>query len=102
MNQISRTRGVMRQRTNRLRIIPIRLLALVASLSIAQAEPPSDNSSKRASQEPTILGFSNGSATQERTLEKQFDSQLKRENLDAWMKRMSARPHHVGSAFDKD
>lgn len=35
-------------------------------------------------------------------LEKQFDASMKADNLRNWMKRMSARPHHVGSPYDKE
>src|SRR5262245_46673562 len=35
-------------------------------------------------------------------LELRFDAQLKRENLRDWMKRLSARPHHAGSAYGKE
>jgi N-acetylated-alpha-linked acidic dipeptidase len=49
-----------------------------------------------------LLGFSRESATRQRELETRFDSLLKRENLRDWMKRLSARPHHLGSAYDKD
>ncbi len=35
------------------------------------------------------------------SLETQFDSLLKRENLRAWMQHLSARPHHAGSAYGK-
>lgn len=50
----------------------------------------------------SILGFEPAAAQKEITLEKQFDQQLKAENLRAHMKRMSARPHHVGSPFGLD
>ena len=33
---------------------------------------------------------------------KKYDSLLKKENLRVWMKRLSARPHHVGSAYGKE
>ena len=49
-----------------------------------------------------MLGFSAGSAANERALESQFDSKLNRDNLAAWSKRLSARPHHIGSAYDAD
>jgi N-acetylated-alpha-linked acidic dipeptidase len=49
-----------------------------------------------------ILGFSSEGATKERALEAQFDSSLKRDELRDWMKRLSARPHHLGSAYDHD
>src|SRR3954471_9139024 len=49
-----------------------------------------------------MLGFSVASAAKERALESQFDSSLKRDDLRDWMKRLSARPHHLGSAYDHD
>lgn len=49
-----------------------------------------------------LLGFSRADADRQRELEARFDSLLKRENLRDWMKRLSARPHHLGSAYDKD
>jgi N-acetylated-alpha-linked acidic dipeptidase len=50
-----------------------------------------------------MLGFSDPRrAAEERALEKRFDSLLRKENLETWMKRMSARPHHLGSPFDKE
>src|SRR5205814_1061221 len=50
----------------------------------------------------TMLGFDRGGSDRERSLEKQFDSYLKRDNLRDWMKRLSARPHHIGSPYGKD
>jgi N-acetylated-alpha-linked acidic dipeptidase len=52
--------------------------------------------------DPPMLGFSATNAAKERTLESQFDSSLKRDDLRDWMKRLSARPHHLGSAYDHD
>src|SRR5687768_12177823 len=49
-----------------------------------------------------LLGFSEERAAQQRELEARFDSHLKAENLREWMKRLSARPHHVGSAYGKE
>ncbi|HEX5718666.1 MAG TPA: transferrin receptor-like dimerization domain-containing protein [Thermoanaerobaculia bacterium] len=49
-----------------------------------------------------LLGFSDERAAQQRDLEARFDSHLKAENLREWMKRLSARPHHVGSAYGKE
>ncbi|HKO54975.1 MAG TPA: transferrin receptor-like dimerization domain-containing protein, partial [Thermoanaerobaculia bacterium] len=37
----------------------------------------------------------------ERALEAQFDKMISRENMRAWMQRLSARPHHLGSAYGK-
>ncbi|HYJ45919.1 MAG TPA: M28 family peptidase, partial [Pyrinomonadaceae bacterium] len=49
-----------------------------------------------------LLGFSREGAERERQLETRFDSELKKENLREWMKRLSARPHHLGSAYDRE
>ncbi|HET6345149.1 MAG TPA: PA domain-containing protein, partial [Myxococcota bacterium] len=48
-----------------------------------------------------LLGFSEARATEQRALEARFDSSLNAANLREWMKRLSARPHHVGSAYGK-
>ncbi|HYO11597.1 MAG TPA: transferrin receptor-like dimerization domain-containing protein [Thermoanaerobaculia bacterium] len=72
------------------------VLALVCTLAAtaAPAAPP-------ASQEP-MLGFSNERATAQRALEARFDSHLKVDNLREWMKRLAARPHHVGSPYGRE
>jgi len=57
----------------------------------------SQNSSDKA-----LLGFSRQAAAQERALESRFDSLLRRDELRDWMKRLTARPHHLGSAYDKE
>ncbi|MBI4548184.1 MAG: M28 family peptidase [Ignavibacteriae bacterium] len=49
-----------------------------------------------------LLGFTNGSSERQRGLERQFDGYLDRENLRAWMQRLTARPHHTGSTYDKE
>src|SRR5204862_3900203 len=48
-----------------------------------------------------MLGFSAANAAKEQALEAQFDSKLNRDDLREWMRRLSARPHHLGSAYDK-
>ena len=42
-----------------------------------------------------------GSAT-ERELEKKFQNGIQASNIRENMRRLSARPHHVGSPYDKD
>jgi N-acetylated-alpha-linked acidic dipeptidase len=54
------------------------------------------------SDDQPILGFSEKQAGEQRELEGKFDSYLKAENLREWMKRLSAKPHHTGSPYDKD
>ena len=52
--------------------------------------------------ERPLLGFSRESVSKERALESHFDSMLQKDNLRAWMKRLTARPHHLGSSYDKE
>ena len=47
------------------------------------------------------MGFSAENSERQKSLETKFDSILKAENLRDWMKRLSARPHHVGSVYGK-
>ena len=49
-----------------------------------------------------VDAFAVGEAIKELELEEQFDSYLERDNLRDWMRRLSARPHHVGSEYGKD
>src|SRR5689334_8329107 len=55
-----------------------------------------------ASVQPPLLGFTRDTGDRERSLERQFDSFVRNDDLRDWMKRLSARPHHLGSAYDKD
>src|SRR5437870_4404244 len=56
----------------------------------------------QTSPSPGIMGFGSASAETERQAEAKFDSFLKSDNLRDWLKRLSARPHHLGSAYDKE
>lgn len=49
-----------------------------------------------------MMGFTAENSIGQRALEGKFDSLLKAENLRDWMKRLSARPHHVGSPYGKE
>lgn len=49
-----------------------------------------------------MLGFSKEGAAQQRALEAQYDALLDKDNLDQWMKRMTAQPQHVGSPYAKE
>jgi N-acetylated-alpha-linked acidic dipeptidase len=48
-----------------------------------------------------ILGFTAATGAREHALEAQFDARLNRDNLRNWMQRLSARPHHLGSDYDR-
>jgi N-acetylated-alpha-linked acidic dipeptidase len=53
-----------------------------------------------AAQTKPIYGFKD--PAKQEALERQFDAKLNRDNLRTWMKRMTARPHHVGSPYGKE
>ena len=78
-----------------MRLRPLPLLALAAALAagISAAAPTAD---------PPIAGFPAARAGEERALEARFDAALRKDDLRQWMKRLSARPHQVGSAYGKE
>lgn len=49
-----------------------------------------------------ILGFDEAGSQAQRAFEKQFDSRINADEMDAWLKRLTAKPHHVGSAYGKE
>ncbi|RLD20938.1 MAG: folate hydrolase [Bacteroidetes bacterium] len=53
-------------------------------------------------QSEALMGFSKEAAATQLEVEAEFDQLLNADNLDEWMKYMSARPHHVGSAYGKE
>ncbi len=65
------------------------LLLLVSSLSAWPAGNP-------------MLGFTPESAVAERALEARFDALIEKDDLRAWMQKLSAHPHHLGSPYDKE
>ena len=67
------------------------LLLFILLLSVA---PAADS--------PAVQGFSSDSATSERAWEAKFKAVPNPEHMRDYMQRLSARPHHVGSPYDKD
>ena len=65
------------------------IVTLLLATVLSAATPPK-----------TIFGFAD--PAKELALEARFDAALNRENMRAWMKRLSARPHHVGSPYGKE
>ena len=55
-----------------------------------------------AADSPVLQGFSADSATSERAWESKFKGVPNTERLREYMQRLSARPHHVGSPYDKE
>ncbi|HEX2139793.1 MAG TPA: M28 family peptidase [Woeseiaceae bacterium] len=49
-----------------------------------------------------LLGFDRQGSEAQRALEARFDADLDAADLDRWLKRLSARPHHAGSAAGRD
>jgi len=74
------------------------MVAITALLS-AQITPGQGTNAQTS---PTIAGYSKASAASEITLEKRFQDGIVPGNIRENMRRLSARPHHVGSPYDKD
>lgn len=49
-----------------------------------------------------LMGFSPDTSGAQLSLETKFDAELTPDNLRDWMKRLSARPHHLGSPYNKE
>lgn len=65
------------------------LIPVLSSVGSAQAPKP-------------ILGFTDASSETQRGLERELDTRISRDNLQTWMRRMTAKPHHVGSPYGKE
>lgn len=48
------------------------------------------------------MGFSEETSAKQLELESKYDDLIDPSHLDQWMKYLSARPHHVGSPYDKE
>ena len=77
------------------RIVPgIALGALVLAMAVSTG-------AAAAAPEP-LYGFSPGGSEAQRKLEAAFRALPEPDNLRQYMERLSAHPHHVGSAYDKE
>src|SRR6204780_2907157 len=74
------------------------MLTITALLS-AQTTPGQNTDAQSS---PTIAGYTKASAATEIILEKEFQDGIVPGNIRENMRRLSARPHHVGSPYDKD
>jgi len=72
-------------------------LLLSGTLALAPARPAAS-----ASGGTTLFGFDAAGAAAERALEASFDASIDPADQRAWMKRLTARPHHVGSPYGKE
>src|SRR5262249_47819091 len=71
------------------------LLFAFSQFSAAQSAPDSNPPH-------TLLGYTPRSTVSERELEKKFQDAVVAANIRENMRRLSARPHNVGSTYDKD
>ncbi len=49
-----------------------------------------------------VLGFDEASSNAQRNIESRLDESIDKNEMDQWLRRMSAKPHHVGSAASKE
>jgi N-acetylated-alpha-linked acidic dipeptidase len=56
----------------------------------------------RAVEPAPLLGFTVGRADAQRAREAAFDAAIRADEMQTWMKRLAARPHHVGSPYDRE
>src|SRR5438067_1781577 len=56
----------------------------------------------RAEQAPPLPGFTAAASSVEREWEAKFRAAVRPENMREWMQRLSARPHHIGTAYDRE
>src|SRR5205085_242077 len=78
----------------RFSLVRFTVVIMLTFAVVARAVPLAD--------ERPMLGFDREGAARERALEARFDAALRREDLRAWMKRLTARPHHVGSPYGRE
>jgi N-acetylated-alpha-linked acidic dipeptidase len=69
------------------------LLGLAAVVSLLSGQAPSSQH---------LTGFSDTAANEQFNSEKRFDGSLNRGDLQSWLERLSAKPHHLGSPADKE
>jgi N-acetylated-alpha-linked acidic dipeptidase len=73
---------------------------MCASLLVVALTPTVQPQTKPES--PSLLGYSGQSVSGQKDWEKKFQDAIVPVNIKENMRRLSARPHHVGSPYDKD
>ena len=82
---------------NRIRsLISFGIILFVAQRTCAQTTPA------KTGAHPQLSGYTAQSSDPEREWEKKFQDGIVSDNVRENNRRMSARPHHVGSPYDKD
>jgi len=49
-----------------------------------------------------VLGFDEAASKAQRNIESRLDESIDKDEMDQWLRRLSAKPHHVGSAAGKE
>jgi N-acetylated-alpha-linked acidic dipeptidase len=70
---------------------------ILSQLLSAQSEKGKGNA-----EDPQLLGYSSQTSQQQKDWEKKFRDGIVPDKIRENMRRLSARPHHVGSPYDKD
>lgn len=78
------------------------LLPLLAVARPARAETAQGQEKVAAPSAAPLLGFTAAGSETQRALEERMDGLVEREHLRTWMERLAARPHHVGSPWDRE
>jgi N-acetylated-alpha-linked acidic dipeptidase len=83
---------------------PICALVLICILMVSSLSFGSDpvSSNQIVANQSALVGYSPRSSQNEREWEVKFRAIPDPANLREYMRRLSARPHHVGSSYDKD
>jgi len=89
--------GTMWKTTRSVSVTVCLLLVLVSLPALAATSDPGQS----ASGPELLLGFSPAGSAAEQAIEKRLDSSVERDNLRSWMEHLAARPHHVGSPWDR-
>lgn len=74
---------------------------LAANLALALSLVPLPAAAGSAAPNP-LLGFSAAGSAAQRERERTADATLAPAEMQAWLERLAARPHHVGSAYGRD
>jgi N-acetylated-alpha-linked acidic dipeptidase len=100
------SRGAPRASRRPAPVVFVLILALIVAASLAAGAAglaaAAEGAPAAASSAAPLIGFSDARAAEERALEARFDAGLSPGEIRGWLKRLSARPHHLGSPYDRD
>jgi len=81
-------------------LVAILVVSAVGAAPLAQ-QPDTATTAPPLEKGPTLSGFAPARRAAQLDLEKRFDAELKADNLRTWLRQIAARPHHLGSPYDK-